>query len=69
MGYAYYSDHKDPTKFIVRDPSKNEWRGVVRRTEDDKWESEKGGRFDTREEAANDNAPTGPPVKLGTIQY
>jgi hypothetical protein len=61
MSYAYYSDHRDPSRFSVQDIAKNEWRGEVTRSNDGKWESENGRVFDTRDEAAEDNDPGTPP--------
>jgi len=69
MGYAYYADHSDPSKFNVRDTSRNEWRGVITRTQGGQWESEDGKLFDSQDAAAEHNAPGKPPLKLGITQH
>jgi hypothetical protein len=68
MGYAYYADHSDPSKFNVRDSARNEWRGVIKRTHEGKWESEDGKLFDSRDAAAQNNDSGRPPLKLGIAQ-
>jgi hypothetical protein len=68
MSYTYYQDYLDPSKYSVLDDSNNEWRGVITRTKDWKWESENGKIFDTRTEAANDNAPGSPPLRQAVIR-
>jgi hypothetical protein len=45
------------------------WLPDITRTKEDKMEIGNGRVFDTRYEAAEDNAPGKPPVKLGTTPH